>query len=491
MTTSFTLLDWFIVLLYVGGVTLFGIIKGGRQTSAKDYFLSETKIRWWVVAFAVVATETSALTFISVPGLAYLGNLNFLQLAFGYLLGRIFIAIYFLPRYYAGELTTAYAMIERRFGTRLRKLTSLVFMVTRTLGDGVRLYALAIPITLIFRGYNLFSGSSDTEIYFWAILLTSAATVIYVQLGGVRAVIWTDVIQLFVYLFGAAVAIVILIQHAPSFSAAFQPAMDKGKLAVFNFSTENFFSSPYQFFLAVIGGAFLSAASHGTDYLIVQRLFATENLKDSQRAIVASGVLIIVQFAIFLCVGLLLYGFYQGAAIKGDEVFARFIIEQVPSGFSGLIVAALIAAAMSSHSGSVNSLASSTVFDFYASTTSGKAASEAKKLKIAKAVSLAWAIVLTVSALLFIGLGRSVVEVALSIASFTYGGLLGVFLLAVFFKSIDETSVIIGFFIGIAVMIGVITQTKIAWTLYTVIGSTATILFAVLASRFQMRKAGI
>lgn len=487
----FTALDWIIVLLYLGGVTAFGLFKGGTQASARDYFLSEEKLGWWTVALAIVATETSALTFISVPGIGYSSNLNFLQLALGYLIGRVFVAYVFLPRYYAGELTTAYALIEARFGLRLRRLASLVFMVTRVLGGGVRLYALAIPLTLIFRGYHLFDGVPNEQLYFAAILITAVATVLYVQFGGVRAVIWTDVIQLFIYLAGALIAVVILLQRLPNPAASLADAYQQGKFSIFNFSTDRFLSTPYQFFMAVIGGAFLSAASHGTDHIIVQRLFATNDLRSSQKALILDGVLIIFQFALFLFVGVLLYSFYSpsaaagGVALKADEVFAKFIIEEVPTGFSGVIVAGLIAAAMSSLSGSVSSLASSAVYDFYVHTAAGKRASEADKLRLAKRFTFLWAAGLTVSAALYIGLGKSVVEVALSIASFTYGGLLGIFLLAVFFKAVGEAAAIIGFAVGIAVMIGIIYYTSLAWTVYTLVGSLSTILAALITARLR------
>ncbi|MFQ3599384.1 MAG: sodium:solute symporter [Chloroherpetonaceae bacterium] len=479
----FSPLDWLVVLIYIAGVTLFGILKGGKQTSATDYFLSEEKIRWWAVGIAIVATETSALTFISVPGIAYKGNFNFLQLAIGYFVGRVMVAYLFLPKYYAGELTTAYALMESRFGLPLRRLTSLVFIITRIFADGVRLYATAIPLVIIFRGYNLFGGISDAMLYTLGIVLIALVTLLYVQLGGVRAVIWTDFIQLFVYLLGGGLTVFFLLQQSEHFFIPITEISTRGKFAFFNFSFENFWSSPYQFFLAVIGGAFLTMASHGTDYIIVQRLFTTPSLRHSQSALILSGLIVFLQFALFLLLGALLYGFYGELALKGDEVFSKFIVEELPTGISGLIVAGLLAAAMSTLSGSISAISSSTVFDLYAHTSHGKRATESEKLILSKRISLAWAAILTLSALLYIGLGKAVVEVALSIASFTYGGLLGVFLLAMFFKRVSPLGAIVGFSASVLVMVFVMTQTKLAWTLYTLIGSTTAIVVALLVSR--------
>jgi solute:Na+ symporter, SSS family len=480
---QFTWVDWSVVLLYLSGVTAFGLYKGGKQSSAKDYFLSEEKINWITVALSIVAAETSTITFISVPGIAYTGNFNFLQLAFGYFIGRVLVALYFLPRYYEGELTTAYVFIEKRFGVGLRRLMSGVFIFTRIFAEGVRLYTPAIPLVVILKGYNLFTGVPDSTLYAIAILFTAVLTVFYVQFGGVRAVIWTDFIQLFVYLFGGLAALVILWDKLPDPMSSLQTLAAQGKLAVFNFSFDNFFTTPYQFFLALFGGAFLSMASHGTDYLIVQRLFTTDNLRDSQKAIVLSGGIVIVQFTLFLLVGSLLYVFYNGAVMRGDEVFSKFIVGGLPHGISGLIVAGIFATAMSTLSTAITSISSSSVFDLYANTERGKAATEAEKFKFAKRSSFVWSIVLTLAALGFIGLEQQVVSVALSIASFTYGGLLGVFFLALFFEDVSPKSVAIGFLVSVSVMAVVITQTKLAWTLYTLIGSGITILASLVASR--------
>ena len=480
--TLFSALDWAVVALYLVGIVLFGLFKGGKQSSAQDYFLSEKKIHWLVVALSIVATETSSLTFISVPGIAYSGNFNFLQLALGYIVGRVGIAYFLLPRYYQGSLTTVYALLESRFGLKLRRTASVVFIITRIFADGVRLYATAIPLVAIFRGYQLFSDVSEPMLYAGAILVIAAATLIYVQFGGVRAVIWTDLVQLCIYILGGIVAVVLISEKLPAPMEALSEAYKQGKFAIFNFSWQNLWSSPYQFFWALIGGAALSMASHGADYIIVQRLFATKELRSSQKAIIASGIIVLGQFALFLLIGVLLHAFYNGIAMRGDEVFPKFIVSGLPSGIAGLVVAAMLSAAMSTLSSSINAIASSTVFDLYAATARGKRATPEEKLKLSKLISLIWSVVLTLSAIAYLGLSRSVVEIALSVASFTYGGLLGVFFLCLFFERIESHAAMIGFLTSIAVMTLIITQTSIAWTLYTIIGLATTLLVAQVSS---------
>lgn len=483
--SGFSALDWAVVVLYMGGIAAFGLAKGGKQASAKDYFLSERKIGWWAVTASIVATETSALTFISVPGTAWKGAWGFLELSFGYLVGRVVVSWLLLPRYFDGELTTSYALLERSFGVGVRRLASASFILTRIFADGVRLYATAIPLAIIFRGYNLFSGVSDAKLYFVAILLTAAVTVVYVQVGGVRAVIWTDVVQLGVYVLGGLVAVFVLVPKIPELGAKLAAAAAAGKLTVFQ-TDGSFLTSPYHVLTAIVGGAVLSMASHGTDYIIVQRLFATDSLRDGRRALVASGVVVILQFVLFLAVGTLLFLFYGPMEMKADAVFPKFIVEQVPPGFSGLIIAGLLAAAMSTISGSISSISSSTVFDLWASTKRGRLASEEEKLRLSRRVSFGWAVLLTVAALGFIGTGQAVVELALSIASFTYGGFLGLFALALWGRT-SQRAAGIGFVAGVTAMVFVVFGTKLAWPFYTLAGSLVTVGVARAASLLERR----
>ncbi|MCI0448176.1 MAG: sodium:solute symporter [Chlorobi bacterium] len=480
---NFSSLDVIIVIVYLLGVTAYGIIKGGRQKSARDYFVSEKAIPWWAVCFAVVATETSALTFISIPGIAYVGNLNFLQIAIGYIIGRIVVSYYLLPRYFEGELLTAYAYLDKRFGAKTKNFASSVFMVTRVFADGVRLYATAIPLALILKGWNVFTGAADWQIYSYSIIIMALITLAYTYLGGVRAVIWTDVIQMFIYLGGGLLAIFVLSGKIQlGFSEIISQLAENGKLDFLNFSFD--FTKPYTLIASVLGGGFLSMASHGTDQLIVQRLLTTNSLQASKKALITSGFIVFLQFAMFLFIGSMLFIFFGGEQMKSDEVFPRFIINFMPSGISGIIIAGLLAAAMSTLSGSISALSSTLVEDIYKPYW-GKDKPESTILNASRVIALIWCGVLVLSAFLFLNSSIAVVELGLSIASFTYGGLLGTFLLGIFFKKARQSAAITGFACGIIGMIFVIYFTKIAWTWYTITGVAITLIAANIISLFM------
>ena len=476
---GFSTPDYFIVAAYLIAIALFGILSGGKQTTARDYFLGGRTIPWWAVCFAVVATETSTLTFISIPGIAYTSNLNFLQITFGYIVGRIAIAVFLLPAYYRGDVATAYAYLGTRFSPAVRNSASVVFISTRVLADGVRLYAAAIPISLVTGvGYPT------------AILMTAAVTLAYTFTGGVRSVIWVDVIQMFVYLGGAALAIVLLATHLPEgLSALWAPGgATAQKLSVINWGFDrnfrDFFSAPYTTLASVLGGAFLSMASHGTDQLIVGRLLTADSLRSSRRAVVVSGFIILLQFSVFLTVGLLLFAYYKGAPMDPNVVFPHYIIHGMPSGVSGVIIAGLLAAAMSTLGGSMNALASTTLFDLFKPSLK-KEIGHAREILLSRLFTLAWGAVLVVSALSFMNTPKTVVELALGIASFTYGGLLGTFLLGVLFRRVGAREALIAFASGILMMVFVILGTSIAWTWYTVIGSVTTVLVGLLLTSLR------
>jgi len=480
----FGLADWIIVVLYLIGVAIFGIISGGKQRSTSDYFLGARQVPWLAVCFAVVATETSALTFLSIPGVAYATNLNFLQLTFGYILGRIIVSFVLLPAYYKGELATAYQFLGIRFGKKIRNFASIVFMLTRLAADGVRLFTTAIPLAIILKSSGQLANWSDTQIYIVSIAIVSFVTFLYTFIGGVRAVIWMDVVQMFIYIGGAISAIIVLsLKIDGGISQVLNFASEKFKIINWGFDKplNEFFTQPYTLFASLIGGAFLSMASHGADQLIVQRLLTTNSLKNSQKALITTGFIVAVQFFMFLFLGLMLYTFYNGAKMNPNEVFADFIVKYMPSGISGLIIAGLFAAAMSTLAGSMSSLASSAMIDIY-KPYFGKDNDEKKELLISRIITAIWAVLLVGSAMFFMKTERTVVELALSIASFTYGGLLGSFLLGALFKKVNEIDALIGFVFGIAVMIYVILNTKIAWTWHTFIGAGATILVGNLIS---------
>ncbi len=468
-------IDYVIILCYLLAIALIGIFSGGKQQTIKDYFLGAAKIPWWAVCFSIVAAETSALTFISIPGLAYLTNLNFLQVAFGFLAGRILVAVLLLPAYFRGELETAYKYLESRFGKSARTSASVIFLLTRLAADGVRLFATSIPLYLMLK--------IDPVI---AIVIVVLVSLLYTYTGGIKAIIWADTFQMFIYLGGAATAAIFLINLLPGgLNSVLTSTSAQSKFSLINFGfnggLNDFFSNPYTVFAGVIGGAFLSMASHGTDQLIVQRLLAAKNLRSAQKAVIGSGIVIIIQFAFFLFLGILLFAYYGQTDFKSDEVFPKFIIEVLPAGISGIIIAALFAAAMSSLAGSISSLSSSAMMDLFIP-LSGKEISEKKKLVVSRILTIIFAALLVLSALFFIRSSIAVVELALGIASITYGGLLGMFLLGLLNRKSAQRGAITGFFTGITAMLVVISFQLAAWTWFTLIGVLVTVLIGSILS---------
>ncbi len=462
-------IDYIIIVVFLIGTAALGILSGGKQKSVKDYFLGSKNVPWWAVCFSIVAAETSTLTFISIPGLAYLTNLNFLQVTFGYLIGRIIVASVFLPAYSKGDLKTAYSFLENRFGGKTRSFASIIFLFTRTAADGVRLFATAIPLKLML----------DIN-YPTAIIIIAILTLVYTYTGGVKGVIWVDVILMFIYLGGAIVAIIFVLKLLPDgWDSVLAAASDSNKFQIFNFGFEDglsgFFSKPYTLIGGLLGGAFLSMASHGADQLIVQRLLTTKTLKDSQKAIIGSGIIVIIQFAIFLVLGVMLYAYYGKIDVKSDEIFPMFIIKVLPPGITGIIIAGLFAAAMSTLAGSMSSLSSSTMMDLYNPFFGGND-DDAKQLKISRMFTIMWAGLLVASAIFFMETSQAVVELALSIASFTYGGLLGTFLLGILVKKAKQEDALAGFVGGIFIMVTVISLKLVAWTWFTIVGVIATLL---------------
>ncbi len=466
---------------------------------------------WWAVLFSVIATETSTLTFISIPAVAYGGNLTFLQLTFGYIAGRIIVAVWFLPAYDRGAISTAYQFLAQRFGEGMRKAASSTFIITRLLADGVRLFATAIPLAIIFRLAGTFSEWPDMQIYLFSILLISSVTLVYTFLGGIKAVIWMDVVQMAVYLGGALFAVILMAGKMPvSAAESWALLSDAGKMQIFNWgsgiSWQEFLSDPYVFWISFIGGTVFSVASHGTDQLIVQRVLSTKSLKDGQKAMIWSGIGASLQFGFFLMIGLMLFVFYNGSTPAelnlqtADEIFAFFIVEHMPAGISGLIIASLFAAAMSSLSSSLNALASSTTYDLV-KPLAGDKWNQKDELRISRLITIGWGFILTGSAFLFTWLQLSggerpaIVELGLGIASYTYGGLLGAFLLGLMFEKPDKKDAMAGFFAGLISLLFMVEGPvqnilpgqglAVAWPLYTLAGSVVVILIALVSHKIR------
>jgi SSS family transporter len=458
---------------YCVAVAAVGILLAGRQTDSTDYFLGRRGLPWWAILLSIVATETSALTVISVPGLAATGNLTFIQLAFGYLVGRIGVAALLLPGYFEGTQETAYQRLERRFGPKARRAASGIFLITRSLADAVRVFATAIPLAIITH-WSLPAG----------ILATGVITLAYTWFGGIRAVVWTDVLQLGVYILGGVATIAVALNQAGGLSA-FGPAHDAGKLVMVDFSFS--FRHTYTLWSGLIGGALLSAASHGTDHLIVQRLLAAKNLGDARKAIVGSGVFIIFQFGLFLLVGTSLW--LAGAAHPGmtsDSIYPTFVVNELPAGLAGLVVAGLLAAAMGTHASAINSLASASTHDFYASFTGRR--DPQHLLRVGRIMTLIWAVVLVAGAMLFPDRQTPVVELALKIASLTYGALLGTYILGGFWPRARERDIIVAMVVAVAVMTPVVLGWPfhllpgLAWPWDVPLGTAVTVLVGMASS---------
>ncbi len=469
--------DLFIIAVYLAGITLFGLRFRKRQRSLRDYFLADRNIPWWAIALSIVAAETSTLTIISIPGLAYDTNLTFLQVVMGYLVGRVIISFILLPHYFRGDLYTAYQLIERRFGGKLRSVTAGLFLLTRAAAEGVRVYAVSIVVRIAF-------GTGEVA----SIAIITVLTLIYTFEGGLAAVIWTDVVQTAIYVGGTIVGVFTILHLVPGgWPAVHAVAASADKLRVFDFTPD--FWKPYTFWAGIIGGAFLTTASHGTDQLIVQRLLAARNQKQSVLALLSSGVAIIFQFALFLIVGVMLYAFYHVPSKtfgKADFIFPTFIVQQMPHGISGLLIAAILAAAMSNLSAALNSLSSSSIIDFYVRRHPD--ADERTRVRVSRLATLFWAIVLFVLAVLSLHKVSRVVEVGLSIVSVAYGALLGVFLLGVLTRRANQNGAIAGMICGFGVELYIWLGTRVPWTWYVAIGTAVTFIVGYLAS-FMFQKA--
>lgn len=498
MSSNFGWIDFAVLVAYLGGSTAFGLWVGRNQKNATTYFVADRDIPWWVVMFSVVATETSALTFISIPGLSYLGNLGFLQICAGYILGRIVVATVLLPRYLDGNLVTAYALLNTRFGPATRRFTAVTFLATRALADSVRIFATAIPVALIIG--PVMPRESLMPV---SILVVGFVTILYTYYGGMRAVIWTELIQAAVYILGGVAAIYLLGRSTVGgWDGILSAAGDAGKLDMLNFSFT--LSDPHTVWAGLLGGAFLAMASHGADQLIVQRLLSARSLRDAQRAVIGSGIVVFLQFALFLAVGLGLWSAFGARTFATtDAVFPTFIVEQMPTGLLGLIVAAIFAAAMSTQSGSINSLAATTTHDIYLPLT-GRGADDPETLRAGKRFALVWGIVLTFGALFYPEGRTPVVVIALSIASFTYGALLGGFFLGIFVNRARQRDAILGMSAGLVAM-GLIVFAKlvgsavpalapvlrpfesIAWPWFVLIGTAVTVGTGTLSSLLWTR----
>ena len=466
-------LDLAIITLYLVGITLFGLRFRKRQRSLRDYFLAGQDIPWWAISLSIVAAETSTLTIISIPGLAYDTNLTFLQVVMGYVVGRVVISFVLLPHYFRGDLYTAYELIGRRFGRGLRSLTAGLFLLTRTAAEGVRVYAVSIVVSIAL-------GTGQVA----SIAIITILTLIYTFEGGLAAVIWTDVVQTAIYVGGTLVGLWTILHLVPGgWGAAHTAAFAAGKLRVFDFTPS--FWIPYTFWAGVIGGAFLTTASHGTDQLIVQRLLAARSQKQSVTALLSSGVAIFFQFALFLIVGIMLWAYYRVPSTNfgtPDRIYPTFIVSRMPHGISGLLIAAILAAAMSNLSAALNALSSSSIMDFYVRFRPH--ADERTRMRLSRLSTFVWALLLFAIAVLSLHKVGRVIEVGLQLASIAYGALLGVFLLGVLTKRANQKGAAVGMLFGFGIEIYLWQWTHVPWTWWVMIGTMVTFGVGYVASLF-------
>ncbi len=491
-------IDAAIIVAYLVGVVLFGVWIGRGQRNVAGYLVGGRDLPWWGLLLSIVATETSTVTFLSIPGLAFNpkgGSLVFLQLMLGYVLGRFLVAGLFLPHYFRGELFTSYQVLDRRFGGATKQTASLLFIVTRTLADGLRLYLTAIVLQFVL-GLDLWI----------CVVVMGATTIVYTFLGGMKSVVWNDCVQFGIYILGGLVAMGVILVYlgggwsglgdlvgrlSGGWARLTEFAQQHGKFRLLDFSFDP--AKPYTFWSGLFGGLFVTLATHGTDQLMVQRYLSARSRKQASWALGLSGLVVSAQFALFLLIGVGLACFYhvfspETSFEKYDQVFPAFIVDHLPPGVVGVIVAAIFAAAMSTLSASLNSSAAAAVNDFYVPARKEKA-SERHLLWVSRLLTVLFG-------LAQIGVGiagqllyQSVVESVMAIGLFTTGVILGVFFLGVLTKRVPQRGALFGLVGGLAIMtelvviIPLIThKTTLAWPWYAIVGSLVTLTIGLAAS---------
>ena len=467
---TLTWLDYTVIAGYLVAITAFGSWFARFQKTTRDYFLNDRSVPWWAICFTIVATETSTLSFIGVPAQAFAGNMTFLQLAMGYIIGRVLVSILFIPAYFRGELFTSYELLQRRFGPDVKNIAAVIFVITRTLADGVRLFATALVITVV------------TQVPVTvAILIIGIAMIVYTTRGGVSAVIWTDVVQMFIYVAGAMVVFFALLQQIDGgWSAVVTAGEAAGKFRVFDFAFDP--SRVYTLWSGILGGVALTLATHGTDQFLVQRLLSAKSARSAASGLVLSGFIVFAQFALFLVIGVALFTFYQQTPlprplVTNDEVLPLFVVSSLSHGAAGFIVAAIVAAALSP---SINALAATTVNDFYLKYVRPNA-DQATLMRVSKRATIFWGV-----AQIGVALGaqwiRSVLDTGLAVLSLAAGPVLGAFLVGVLTARVRSRAMIAGMMSGVAVMSWVWWTAAAQWTWWAFIGSSVTFATALAAS---------
>ncbi|MEW6322237.1 MAG: sodium:solute symporter [Acidobacteriota bacterium] len=468
--------DYLVIGGYLAAITAFGSWFARFQKTTRDYFLTDRSVPWWAICFTIVATETSTLTFIGIPAAAYAGNMTFLQLAAGYVIGRFLISLLFIPAYFRGELFTSYELLRRRFGAGVTTLSAGIFLVTRSLADGIRLFATALVIAVV-------TGVPVT----WVVVVLGAAMIVYTVRGGVSAVIWTDVVQMFVYIAGAAAVGYALLARIPGgWDEVVRVGADTGRFTVIDAAFD--LTRPYTLWSGLVGGVALTLATHGTDQFLVQRLLSARSERDASMGLVLSGFIVFAQFVVFLLIGVMLFAYYAQAPLprplgRTDEVLPLFVVTSLTNGLAGFIVAAIVAAALSP---SLNAMAATTVNDFYLRWVN-PSADQRTQMRLSRRATVFWGVVQVAIAILAQVMDRSVLDAGLAVLSFASGAVLGAFLVGTLAPGIGGRDTLIGMVAGLAAMTIVWAFTAVAFTWYVFIGAATTGVVAWTASLGRAR----
>jgi len=463
-------IDYLVIAAYLVAITAFGSWFARYQKTTRDYFLTDRSVPWWAICFTIVATETSTLTFIGIPAQSYAGDMTFLQMAAGYVIGRVLVSMLFIPSYFRGELFTSYELLQRRFGPRVKTLSAVIFLVTRSLADGIRLFTTALVISIV------------TQVpVTWVVVILGVAMIVYTMRGGVSAVIWTDVVQMFVYLAGAgAVAMALLGRINGGWGEVMRVGAETGRFVFIDASLD--FTKAYTLWAGLLGGVALTLSTHGTDQYLVQRLLSARSQKEASTGLVLSGFLVFGQFILFLLIGVMLFTFYQQFPLteplgRADQILPIFVVNELRHGLAGFIVAAIVAAALSP---SLNAMAATTVSDFYLPYVNPHA-DQVTQMRVSRQATAAWGLVQLAVAIGAQFMNRSVLDAGLAVLSFASGSVLGAFLLGTLARSVRERDAFAGMIAGLIVMVAVWWATSIAFTWYVLIGAVTTCVVALLS----------
>ena len=483
--SSLSGIDYLVIGAYLVAITAFGSWFARYQKTTRDYFLTDRSVPWWAICFTIVATETSTLTFIGIPAQTYTGNMTFLQLAMGYIIGRILVSVLFIPAYFRGELFTSYELLQRRFGTRVKTLSAVIFLMTRSLADGIRLFTTALVISIV------------TQVpVTWIVILLGAAMIVYTMRGGVSAVIWTDVVQMFVYIAGAgAIAMALLARIDGGWAEVVRVGSETGRFVFLDPSFD--FTKPYTLWAGLLGGVALTLSTHGTDQYLVQRLLSARSQKEASAGLILSGFIVFAQFILFLLLGVMLFAFYQQSPpelSRPDQILPVFVVNELKNGLAGFIVAAIVAAALSP---SLNAMAATTVSDFYLPYVN-PSADQTRQMRVSKQATVAWGIVQLAVAIGAQFMNRSVLDAGLAVLGFASGPVLGAFLLGTLAPSVRERDTFAGMIAGLIVVttvwfnpprLAALGLVPIAFTWYVLIGAVTTCTVALAARRLSPRTA--